>query len=165
MAKSILEALVQQVNVTVTQGGADAFAVTTIETGISTAARFGWLIDSVEFHFGTAISATPQTADCDAQLILTKEQITPTSLITPSDEDYIAGYRLAMPGIAAAVNQYVINLDYKWAAPPNTVVVAPRLQFAIDSSGTTATNVGYVRVNYFPMELSEMDLLRLIALN
>lgn len=162
-SSSVLGALVQTATLAVTQGSADAFATVELATGISTAAKFAWLIERVEFAVSAGIVAAPQTADCDL-IIQIAQGVVPAALKTPDDDDLICEWRSLMPGIASAVNAYLLPGGYTWWAPENFVVVDPALHLIVDSSATAVANTGYARIFYYPVELSELDILRMIAL-
>lgn len=162
-ASSVLGALVQVANLAVTQGGNDAFATVELATGISTAAKFAWLIERIEFAVSAGIVAVPQTADADLIVQIVQGTV-PASLLTPDDDNLICEWRNIFPGIAAAVNQYFFPGQYTWFAPENFVVVDPSIHLSVDSTLTGVANTGYARVYYYPVELSELDILRMIAL-
>lgn len=159
----ITDRIVQSAVASVLQGSADAFVTAQIATGISTGSRFGWMIDSVEFLLKETVVGAPQTSDCDLEMQLT-QGTAPAAIIASSSTDLICERRLALPGIAAAVNAYVIELGWKWKAPDNYLVVDPLLNVVLDSTSTAVTNTLVCRIFYFPVQLQELDILRLIAL-
>lgn len=160
-SRSILGSLVQVARVQVTQGGADAFATTRLETGISTASRYGWLIDRVEFTTSGVYSyVATNDSFFRAQIV---QGATPTASLNPTDVDFVCEHFESIAGIAAAVAPVVIPDQRIWMAPENYVIVDPSIHLTIDS-----TNVGTLTVDalifYYPVELAELDLLRMIAL-
>ena len=160
---SIIDSVVQTAVASVLQGSADAFATAQIATGISTAAKYGWMIQRVEFSVSSGIVATPQTADADC-IIQLSQGATKAAVLTPVDVDLIAEWRFCLPGIAAAVNAYYLPLSYRWEAPENTVIVDPTLNLLFDTTLTGVANTGYVKIFYYPVAINELDILRMIAL-
>ena len=163
MASSVLDSLVQSAVVSVLQGSADAFATSQLATGISTAARYGWMIQSIDFAWSAGIVATPQTADADAIIQITQGS-TKAALVSPVDVDLVAEWRQCFPGIAAAVNAYQLPIQFRWQAPENLVIVDPVLNLLVDSTLTGVANTGYAKIWYYPVPISELDILRMIAL-
>jgi len=160
---SILNKLIQQARILATQGSADAFVTAQLSTGISTAARYGWMIHQIDFTLAVGVAAAPQTSDCDVTMQVTQGEEA-AALLASSNSNVIAERRMAMPGIAAAVNAYLIDLVWSWKAPPNYVIVDPTVNLAVDSTNTAVANSVTAVIHYFPIELDELDILRLIAL-
>lgn len=160
---SITDRIVQMAQALVTQGAADAFVTAQIATGISTAAKYGWMLERVEFGVNQAIVAAPQTADCDFQCQI-GQGVAPASIYPASSADLICERRVAIPGIAAAVNAYPLELYWTWRAPENYVIVDPTLNVVLDSTNTAVANSMICRVYYYPIQLQELDILRLISL-
>jgi len=160
---SILDSVVQSAVVSVLQGSADAFATAQLATGISTASKYGWMIQRIDFAWSAGIVATPQTADADA-IIQICQGSAKAALVTPVDVDLVAEWRQAMPGIAAAVNAYALPLQFQWNAPENLVIVDPVLNLLVDSTSTGVANTGYAKIWYYPVAINELDILRMIAL-
>lgn len=161
-SKSVLGALVQVATLQVTQSAADAFVSGQLSTGISTASRYGWLLDRVVLDISTNAVAAPQTSDVDITMQLYQGPAV-TSVLAFDIDDLVCMYRVVVPGIAAAVNAYTLPVQSTWDAPENFVLVDPLLNLLIDSTSTGVSLVGTARVFYYPVELSEMDILRLIA--
>lgn len=160
---SVLGALCQRAVIDVSQGSADAYNFATLQTGISTAARYGWLIERVQFSwFPDTLVAAPQTADwwARAQLHVGDDM---AAITTPTTSTFVCEHQIVSAGIASAVNGEIIPTQYTWEAPENFVIVDPTIQLLVDSNATGAVNTAYAEIFYFPIELSEMDILRLIA--
>jgi hypothetical protein len=160
---SILDKLVQQARILATQGSADAFVTAQLSTGISTAARFGWMIHQIDLTLAVAVAAAPQTSDCDVVMQVTQGEEA-AALQGASAAAVICERRIAIPGIAAAVNAYPLELVHSWKAPPNYVIVDPTVNLALDSTNTGVANSVVAVIHYFPVMLDELDILRLIAL-
>jgi hypothetical protein len=161
--KSVLGSLVQMASITVTQGSADAFATAELQTGISTASRYGWLIDRVEFQIQAGVTAFPVTADGDYEIQLVQGSV-PTALLAFTDANLVANNKRGFVGTAAAAVAYTFDLKDMWMAPENLVIVDPSVHIAIDSANSGVALVGSLRIYYYPVELSELDILRMIAL-
>lgn len=161
MAQSVINALSQFATASATQGSADAFATTRIETGISTAARYGWMIDTVEFYLDVAASGWAN-ADCSAQFQLLQGTV-PTAVLAPTSADFICEARYAKMADGTPASTQTIPLTSQWKAPENFVIVDPAIHLAIDSTSTNVANTVVVRIFYWPVELSEMDLLRMLS--
>ena len=161
--KSILSEVIRRAEISATQASADAFAATVISTGISTTGNFGWLLKRIEFEVDPdIIVAAPQTADCSLQLQVAAG-VQQSNPLLPNSNDFVAQMQMCMPGIAASTSAYSLPTQYVWEAPDNLVLVDPDLTLILDSTGTGAVNVGTARIYYFPIELNELDILRLIA--
>jgi len=165
MAESILNKVILNAGVSATQGSADAFVAAALQTGMSPASRFGWKIEKVEIELDVGLAAAPQTSDCNVEVALTQTAEDPTSIAphvaTPR---VICKRSLILPGIAAAVNAYAVEGLWVWVPPPNFVVVASQLWLELDSANTGVANVASCRIFYFPIQLSEIDILRLNAI-
>lgn len=160
---SILDSVVQSAVVSVAQASADAFSTAQLATGISTASKYGWMIQAIDFSWSAGIVAAPQTADCDAIIQITQGS-TKAALVSPVDVDLVGEWRQCFPGIAAAVNAYVMQLSHRWMAPENFVIVDPVLNLLVDTTATAVANTGYAKIWYYPVAINELDILRMIAL-
>lgn len=160
-SKSVLGSLVQTARIACTQGSADAFATARLETGISTASRYGWLLDRVDFVVA-GLNAYVATADADftAQIV---QGAVPTGTVAFTSPDLIAYCSVSTAGIAAAVAPVAFSNIYRWDAPENYVVVDPSLHITLDSSNQGTLTCTAI-IHYYPVELSELDILRMIAL-
>ena len=163
MARSVLGSLPQYATAIATQASADAFATTRIETGISTASKYAWMLDRIEFFYRVADVTTWIAGACSIEAQVA-QGATPAALVTPDSSDFICCDRIYNRSDGTEANFQTLQLRSDWTAPENFVVVDPSLNFSIDSTATGASNVVTCRIWYWPVELSEMDILRMLAL-
>lgn len=163
--KSVIGTLIRDFNAQLTQSGADVFVTGATETGISTQANFGILVDRVEFSLSPLLlsQATP-AVDVEARIALLHGD-TPTvnTILDYSNDDLIALASFTIQGVAASTSDVYMPANWTWIAPPNYVVVAEQLHFVLDTTNTGQANVGAYRIFYTPIELSELDVLRLLS--
>ena len=164
MARSALGSLPQFVTAAVTQGSADAFATTRIETGISTAARYAWMIDRVEFFYDLATMAAAIAGANSGEVQIVQGAV-PTALVSPTSADFVCCSRFVNRSDGTEANfQTILPLRDEWVAPENFVVVDAAIHLSIDSTATGQSLTHVIRLWYWPVELSEMDILRMLAL-
>ena len=158
MPKTIMNELVQAASVVVTQGGADAFVNETIQTGISTLGNFGWLLHRVDYTLRTASAGIEgMSADANIQLQLCRK--VQTAIIDFEDQDLLMDQQYALS--LTTSGQVWVPESHIWYPPDNMVVVDPEISFSLDSNATGLTLVADCRVYYFPVSMSQMDILRL----
>jgi hypothetical protein len=158
MPKTIMNELVQAASVTVTQGGADAFVNSAIQTGISTLGNFGWLLHRVDYTIRTA-AAGIQGVSADAEIQVQLCRKTQTAIIDFEDQDLLMDQQFALS--LTTSGQVWIPESHVWYPPDNMVVVDPEISVSVDSDATGLTLVVDTRVYYFPVSMSQMDILRL----
>ena len=163
MARSALGSLPQFVVASATQGSADAFVTTRIETGISTAARYAWMIDRVEFFLALGSIDAWANADSSFEAQITQGSA-PAAIVAATSTDFICCRRLYKAADGTPASAQFVAPDLTWSAPENLVVVDPSLNLNVDSTATAVANVVVARIWYWPVELSEMDILRMLAL-
>ena len=139
MARSALGSLAQYVTAIATQASADAYRTVRIETGISTAAKYAWMIDRVEFFWEyTAVKAWIAGA-CDAEAQLTQGNV-PQALIAPDEADFICRSVIVNRSDGTEANFQTLMLRDEWQAPENFVVVDPAIQISRDRNATGQAN-------------------------
>lgn len=158
--KSITDTLVQFASVEVTQGAADALITGTVNTGISTAATYGWMIEKMEYDIAT-MTAIPLATDQDIRIQVARGS--QTAFLDFDDDDVICQWQTFIPTIAGSVGNPVLQMPYIWIPPTNYVVANPTITLLMDSTGTGLALVGRLRIFYFPVKMSELDLLRILA--
>jgi len=132
-----------------TQGSADAFAQTTIPTGLNLIGNLAYKINCVRwFH-------TPLLA-VDAQaMIVTLTRRSKTAIATWTDPDsilYIAkNVELATSG--AFVDEYVGT----WIPESDCYIVEDYLYLQIDSTATTAANTARIRIEYESVRVTDAE--------
>lgn len=158
--KSIMDTLVQFASVEITQGAADALITGQVSTGISTAATYGWMIDKIEFDIAT-LTAIPLATDQDIRIQVARGA--QTAFLDFDDDDVICQWQTFIPTIAGSVGNPVFQMPYVWIPPTNYVVANPIITVLMDSTSTGIALVGRCRFFYFPVKMSELDLLRILA--
>ena len=157
---SIMNTLVQASVNKVTQGSADAFAYDTIQTGMSTSSRYGWLIHSIGFMVGNIGAVASADGYFRVQVVKNEET---SSLVDSADNDLIYEWGTSVIAAGTPANLFTFGLNHYWEAPPGLLVVNPQLSLLIDSDATGLTMSATARIYYYPTEVSEMDMLRLIT--
>jgi len=158
---SFTDALVQRYAVALTQSGADAASAVEIDTGISTAAAFGWMIERIELVIADLLTI-PLATDQDIHFQVHKGP-SQGAFLAPTDNDVVWDWKLMVPTIAGSVGNPVIESPAVFLPPPNLVVVNPTLTLRVDTTGTGLTSTFYGVIYYTPITVSELDLLRLLA--
>jgi len=159
---STLDALVQMTQFDLVQAAADGVAVVEVDTGISTAATFGWLIDRIEFHLADTLEGIPLATDQQIRLQLARGPSTGVFLPV-SNDDMICDFLVMLPTIAGSVGNPVLTSPLVWVPPDNYVIASPTVTARLDTAGTGLTETYGCRIFWFPIEMSELDLLRILA--
>jgi hypothetical protein len=156
------DALIQRFAVTLTQGGADAAIASEIDTGISTAAAFGWLIERVEL-FLPDLTTIPLATDQEIRLQVHSGP-SQGAFLVDTDNDVLCDLKLTMPTVAGSVGNPVIMSPWIYVPPGNRVIVNPTITCRLDTAGTGLTATYIAAIYYTPISISELDLLRMLAI-
>lgn len=146
-------------NLTLTQGGADAFVQATEYTGIDPSTGMGWMLERMEIEFPQAAGLQGISADCAVHLALTRESKTAMSDINDSDTLAVMGFFNAL----TTSGQLLIPQTMIYTFPPGVVVVEPYIFAHLDSAATGLTLTAYVRLFYSDVKLSEVEMLRMLT--
>jgi hypothetical protein len=144
-------------DLTATQGGADAFIETSVATGIESANGVILKLSLVEVKFPASTFYT-LAADMFMGWSLTRD--TKATIVNYDDADCLmaGGTELTL------ITSGCVNIpnSYLYAPPDGIFMAEPTLYFQLDSTGTGAANVAYVRIHYTEVKASEIDILRLL---
>lgn len=152
-------AIAQFRNITLTQGGADAFVQTSEPTGINPSLGMGWLLKHALVHFSNAVTLEAISADSSVCWSLTRDS--ETAIMSLDDDDCIYADGFAVP-FTTSGEVYVPRL-FRYDFPDGVVVVDPYLYAQIDSTGTGLTLIAQMRLYYEEVKLSEIEILRMLS--
>jgi len=146
--------------VRVTQSAADTATEATIDTQISTLSKAIWEVLSVEFLLNAGSMKAWAAVDAEITLTLQKE----TGALTFNSERLIARVEMAVAAHGTPANTLIFPIQpFLWVPHPATglFVADSELIFRVGSTGTGVANVADMKIHYRPVEVSEIDLLRL----
>lgn len=142
----------------VTQGSADAFAQGTIVTGLQAIGDIGFKLRRVSFRVPRLIGA-----DSDFEVALTQKSFAAIPAFTErSLVAAIGGYMelttsgMAFVHVAGPIHTFYFDDDM------DMVIATDPLYFQVDSTGTSAANTVYVRVDYQEVRLTETQRLAIM---
>lgn len=140
----------------ITQGGADTFTASAIDTNITADGKSGWEI--VAFSGYWANAETGAAADSDASLILATQ-----ATVTTFDQDeeiYRLQWGVANTG-GVAVAYPLSQIKRELLIQPR-VTVQPAIYVQASTALTALTNVFYYEVHYNIVKLTDLEVLRLL---
>lgn len=142
--------------VKVTQGGADTFTATSIDTGLTSDGKSGWLIKGIKAFWENGYLAA--AADQSISAILT----TQSTVTTPVDDEELGRVNWSVANTAGVAVAYPLQLQKEIMASADRVTVQPLLYAQVSSVTTGLTNVVYFEIDYEVVRLSEIEVLRLL---
>jgi len=151
---------------TLTQGGADTAAETTLATnllpGVDMAA---WELLELEFTVKPDLVKAWASADADFTIQMTKRSLAGAiaRIVTFTDNDLILSWSLAAILSGTAANLFLLPTTYRVSLPAGIIVYTENLYMQIISTGTGQTNVAWGRLLYQPVKLTASDAMVLIA--
>lgn len=145
---------------TLTQGGADAFAQTTIATALSGQTKTAYLLREICWEF-TGVFGFHRADASEISLSLTRKSFAamPTLLEKAIISKWKRTFGYATSGFAAG--DTVIRVPFDADEAP--IIVEDPIYAQIDSTATTEVNVVVVRLGYQLVNISEVDRLTLVA--
>lgn len=159
--------MIQQKAFTLTQGGADTAAETTIPTLIQPGITFGaWELVGIEFTIKPdLLKAWVNNADQDFTIQFTKRSLSASvvRLVTYSDSDLVCTFNLAANLAGTAANLTIIETTFYQALPPGVIIYSENLYGQIISTATGQTNVAWGRIMYNPITLTAQQAMAVIA--
>ena len=159
--------MIQQKAFTLTQGGADTAAETTIPTLIQPGITFGaWELVGIEFTIKPdLVKAWVNNADQDFTIQFTKRSLAGSiaRLITYTDNDLVCTFNMAANLAGTAANLSFLETTIFMTLPPGIIVYCENLYGQIISTGTTQTNVAWGRILYNPITLTAQQAMAVIA--
>ena len=158
--------MITQKSFTLTQGGADTAAETTIATNIQPGITFGaWELLVMELTIKPDLLKAWASADADFTVQLTKRSLAGAiaRLVTYSDTDLIATFNLAVNLAGTAANLQIMESTFFVQLPPGVIVYSENLYMQIISTATGQTNVAWGRLLYQPLTLKPAEAFSIIA--
>lgn len=145
----------------VTMGGADAFAIDTIQTALEGQTELAYSVKQITYEFDTTAVFTAAVAAQDVELAITRR--TKAAMPAVTDVDIIKKWHWGS-SIATAVGQIVMpELAGVWRPENETLIVEDPLYICIDSTATTLTLTGLVIIDYDIVRISAIDRLTLLT--
>jgi len=151
--------IAQYRNITLTQGGADAFVQATEPTGINPSLGSGWLLTHALIFFPLTVTLEGLSADNSIVWSLTRDSETAVASLDDNDCLFASGF--AVP-LTTSGEVYVPRL-HRFDFPDGIVVVNPNLYAQLDSTGTGLTLTAHMRLYYEEVKLSELEVLRMLS--
>lgn len=151
---------------TITQGGADNNAETTIETYIQPGITFSaWELMAVEFTISPNLMKSWANADSDFTLQITKRSLSGSisRIVTYSDTDLLASFSFAMAAQGTPGNWLLMPATHMINMPPGLIVYGENLYLQLISTATGQTNIVWGRIHYEPVTLTQAQALAVIA--
>jgi hypothetical protein len=158
--------MIQQKAFTLTQGGADTAAETTIPTLIQPGITLGaWEIVGIELTLKPDLMKAWAAADADFTIQFTKRSLSGSiaRIITYTDTDLIATFNLAVNLAGTAANLAVYETTWFLQMPPGLIVYSENMYGQIISAATGQTNVAWGRILYNPVTLTQSQAMAVIA--
>lgn len=151
---------------TVTQGGADTSAETTIPTLIQPGITYGaWLLKAVEVTISPNLLKAWAAADIDWTFQLTKRSLSGSivRMVTYTDTDLIASINIASVMSGTAATAQIVEATRVYVMPPGVIVYGENLYAQQISTGTGQTNICWGRILYETINLTPQQAMAVIA--
>jgi hypothetical protein len=151
---------------TVTQGGADTAAETTLATNIQPGITYGgWALNAVEFTIKPDLLKAWTGADCDFTLQFTKRSLAASisRIITYADTDLILSMNMSGIATGTAANFLIQQSTFFYTFPPGLIVYSDSVYVQCISTGTGATNVVWGRILYDLITLTQAQAFAVVA--
>jgi hypothetical protein len=156
--------MIQQKAFTLTQGGADTAAETTIATLIQPGITFGaWELVGIEFTIKPDLLKAWADADSDLTIQFTKRSGCTARVITYTDTDLITSFNLAIIKSGTSANLWIQETTFYMTMPPGLIVYSENIYGQIISTATGQTNVAWGRILYNPVTLTASQAMAVIA--
>lgn len=156
MAQSRGRNIARYLTISVTQGSGDAFVQGSVSTGIIPEEGRGLQVVGMEVAFNPGLEAV--SADFDVYWSLTRD--TKASVAYYSDDDTILYDGFC--GSLTTSGQIYIPLRHQYPPQDGIFIVEPNIYFQLDSAATGLQLTSHVRVYYSEVQLSEVDILRIL---
>lgn len=138
----------------VTQGGADAFAIATIQTGLEGQTRLAYQVTRIMFE-------VPRMATSGAGNIeLCLSRRTKAAMPNITDVDVIQKLKMGGEFTTSGQSFYPLTHEFK---PESLLIVEGEIFFCVDSNATSLTQTVYFVVEYDVVQISETDRLSLLV--
>lgn len=149
--------IARYLNITTTQGSADAFVQGSVDTGIIPADGMCKKVTAIELLF-TPNFLLSISADAFVKWSFTRD--TKTAIAEYSDPDcmYGDGIEFTFLTSGAGVNRH----NQMWIPPVGLYLVEPTIYAQLDSNATGNVITANWRIHYEDVKLSEVEILRLL---
>ena len=151
---------------TLTQGGADTAAETTIATGLVPGVDMAaWALRQIEFTIKPDLVKAWAAADSDFTIQLTKRSLSGSisRIVTYTDQDLIESWNMAIILSGTAANLWLQQTTFIMTLPVDTYIYAENIYAQIISTSTGQTNVAWGRILYDVVKLSNAEAIALLA--
>lgn len=151
---------------TITQGGADTAAESTLATNIQPGVTFGaWRPTYIEFTIAPNLMKAWAAADADMTIQFTKRSLAGSiaRIVTYADTDLIESISLAAIASGTAANLAIADATYFVALPPGLTIYSENIYAQLISAGTGQTNIVWGRIMYDLVTLSQAEALAIVA--
>lgn len=150
----------------VTQGGADTAAESTLATNIQPGVTFGaWKPTYIEFTIAPNLMKAWAAADADMTIQFTKRSLTGAiaRIVTYTDTDLITSISLAAIVSGTAANLQLVDATYFVALPAGLTIYSENIYVQVISAGTGQTNIVWGRILYDLVTLTQAEALAVVA--
>lgn len=151
---------------TVTQGGADTAAETTLATNIQPGVTFGaWRPRAIEINFPPNLVKAWAGADMDLTVQFTKRSLAGSiaRLVSYTDTDLIASLNIAGIAVGTAANFAVVDTTYFLTLPEGLTIYSENIYAQLISNASGATNIVWGRILYDLVNLTQSEALAVVA--
>ena len=151
---------------TLTQGGADTAAETTIATNIQPGITLdAWAVKAIEFTIKPDLMKAWANVDSDFTVQFTKRSLTGSiaRIVTFTDTDLISSYSLAINAAGTPATLSIVPATFFLVMPADILVYSENLYAQIISTATGQTNVAWGRILYETRKLSQSEALSVVA--
>lgn len=151
---------------TITQGGADTAAETTLATGIQPGITYdAWQLRALEFTISPNLMKGWASADSDFTIQLTKRSLAASiaRIVTYTDTDLIATVNMCAILQGTAANYDLFDATRVYQFSDGVIVYGENLYIQCISTGTGATNIVWGRIMYEPVKLTPSQAMAIIA--
>lgn len=158
--------MIQQKAFTLTQGGIDMAAETTIPTLIQPGITLGaWEIVGIEFTIKPDLVKSWAGVDSDFTVQFTKRSLAGSiaRIITYTDTDLIATFNMAINAAGTVASFFLQETTFYLTMPPGLIVYSENMYGQIISTATGQTNVVWGRILYNPVTLTQAQAMVIIA--
>jgi len=144
-------------NITVNQGGADAFVEANVDTLLVPENGLAWLITYVELLFLPGMFSGI-SADASVYWSMTRDTKAAVPSFGDPDSIWVDGFDWTLTTSGSAI----VPSTWRWTPPQGIIFVEPTIYFQLDSTATGATLNARVRIHYEEIKVSEVDILRML---
>lgn len=140
----------------VTQGSNDAFAETSVPTGLGAVGNQAFQVRELLFR----MPGLPNVNACRVGLSLTRKSFSAEPNVTERTLIWKAERYVTFTTSGALYQDLIVRVQFD--ENDNLLLVEDPIYLSIDSDTTSAANVGRVRIGYISLAISEVDRLTLI---